>query len=280
MVKVIRAPESDPDGNPEVLGQPRKPGEGNLAWCERARLKMKGAVPEEWTHIALVGGADNLAFRLRVAQSHLRDDMLPSFWSEALLVDPGVSGISGATVARVPLLQPDGDLFARSRNGVVMAPLAEFDDAERYPNFALIAVHVPQADILARLESFKESRAMLDALEHVLRWLAFAWGVARTGNPLHDNFGLPSACMLEMLFAAEGCDLTPGLESRASCPEAIWAAVRRWHRYFATTDGPGRMPFGRFVNDHRYAILGHEGPAPEAAATRPRAKARGARRAE
>ena len=32
-------------------------------------------------------------------------------------------------------------------------------------------------------------------------------------------------------IAAAGYDLTPGLESRSCCPEAIWQAVRWWQDY-------------------------------------------------
>jgi len=64
------------------------------------------------------------------------------------------------------------------------------------------------------------------------RWLAYAWGIARTSNPLLENFGMPSAAMLEIIFGAAGFDLTPGLESRSSCPEAIWQAAKWWHQYY------------------------------------------------
>jgi hypothetical protein len=42
---------------------------------------------------------------------------------------------------------------------------------------------------------------------------------------------MPSAAMLETVTGAAGFDLTPGLESRASCPEAIWQSARWWHEY-------------------------------------------------
>ena len=243
------------DSNPDFTSLPRAGGEGNLAWGERAALEMKAdAGPDTWTYIVLLGGADTLSFRLRVAQSHLRPDMLPSYWSEAILVQLTSATLDGAQAVNVPLTQPGGTAYAPYENGVVSRPLSEFDDAERYPNIALIALPVPQQRMLARVETFRRSRSSLDALEHVLRWLAYAWGVARTGNPLHENYGLPSACMLETICAAEDFDLTPGLESRASCPEAIWGAAIHWHDYFGKT-GERKVPFGRYSIDHEYPIL-------------------------
>lgn len=251
MTYQTRSPSSSP--NPDFQLFPRVAGEGNLAWGNRAVADMKTFGPKDWTYVVMLGGADTLSFRLCVAQSHLRSDMLPSFWSHALLVLLKDASISGAEASHVPLLQPDGIDYSPKHNGVVTQPLADFDDPVRYPNIAVVGLPVPQAKIEKRLAAFRSSRSVLDALEHALRWLAFAWGVARTGNPLHENYGLPSACMLETLCAAEGVDLTPGLESRASCPEAIWIAARHWHDYFEKING--NMPSGRFCVDHRFPII-------------------------
>jgi hypothetical protein len=264
MVRQARSTTSD--RNPDFTSLPRSEGEGNLAWGERAALQMQAADPERWSHIVLLGGADTLSFRLRVAQAHLRRDMLPSYWSEAMLVQLKGLTLEGAQAVHVPLAQPGGLAFSPHENGIVSRPLVEFDDAARYPNIALIALPVPQERMTARVEAFRRSRSSLDALEHVLRWLAFAWGVARTGNPLHENYGLPSACMLETICAAEDFELTPGLESRASCPEAIWASAIYWHDYFGKT-GERKVPYGRFAVEHGYPIL--EPPETQPGATPP-----------
>jgi len=253
MVNQARSTATKP--NPDILPLKRNSGEGNLAWGERAAIEMIGETDAlDHTYVALLGGADTLALRLRIAQSHLRSDMLPSLWSEALLVELTSRSLQGAQAILVPLAQPDGPRFAPAENGVLEAPLARFDDPLRYPNIALFALPIPQAKILARVERFRRSRTSLDALEHVLRWLAFCWGVAKAGNPLHDNIGLPSACMLEIVCAAQDFELTPGLESRTSCPEAIWASMLHWHEYYAKT-GDRKVPFGRYSRDHTYPIL-------------------------
>ena len=238
--------------NPRLDELERKPGEGNVQWCGRAAKAMAAAPRSRWTYIALLGGADTLAFRLRIAQGHLRRDMLPSYWSESILIQTQGPTMESARAIHVPLAQPDGPKFATRDNGVVSRPLSDFDDAGRYPNIALIALPVSEADILARVRDFSANRATLDTLEHVLRWLAFAWGVARTGNPLHENYGLPSACMLETVCAAASFDLTPGLEARASCPEAIWSAARHWYDYFQKAHA--NMPRGCYFHQHFYPI--------------------------
>jgi hypothetical protein len=250
MLRQIRS--SSNEKNPHFKELKRGPQQTNLQWGEKAVEAMKTGGIDRWTYIALVGGSDSMAFRLRVAQSHLRADMLPSFWSEVLLLQLEGETTKGAQAIHVPLIQREAPEFATRTNGVVRRPLGDFDDPERYPNIAIIALPIAQENILERIEAFSLQRSTLDALEHVLRWLAFAWGSARTPNPLHDNVGLPSACMLETVTAAEQFDLTPGLEARASCPEAIWAAARYWHKYFI--EFKQRAPIGRYCTPHGYAI--------------------------
>ena len=250
MARQARSKSQKP--NPHLDELDRNSGEGNVHWCGRAAKTM--VTPKsQWTYVALLGGADTMAFRLRIAQGHLRRDMLPSYWSESILIQTQGQSMESARAIHVPLAQPDGPKFATRDNGVVSRPLSDFDDTERFPNIALIALPVSQADIMARVRDFSASRGTLDTLEHVLRWLAFAWGVARTGNPLHENYGLPSACMLETVCAAANFDLTPGLEARASCPEAIWSAARHWYDYFEKAHD--NMPRGCFFHPHMYTIL-------------------------
>ncbi|SFP30023.1 hypothetical protein SAMN05443579_11079 [Variovorax sp. PDC80] len=253
MVNPARSTSKQP--NPDVQSLERFPAEGNLAWSERAALQMIGDTDaRDHSFMVLLGGSDTLAFRLRVAQSHLRSDMLPSLWSEALLVRMKGRSLHGAKAAYVPLAQPEAPFFPPSENGVVEVPLSKFDDVRRYPNIALFALPIRQEDLFEQVKRFRSARSTLDTLEHILRWLAFSWGVARTGNPLHDNIGLPSACMLETVCAAQDFELTPALESRTSCPEAIWASMLHWHGYYANT-GKKAVPLGRFSTRHKFEII-------------------------
>ena len=58
--------------NKKLKEEPTKPGETNTKWL--GRLGNEDGV-------ILIGGTSVAAFRVRVAQSSLRSDMLPSFWS-------------------------------------------------------------------------------------------------------------------------------------------------------------------------------------------------------
>lgn len=115
--------------------------------------------------------------------------------------------------------------------------LNQYAKPDEYPNIAVLNVPVKLAEVLESLEKFKKQRAVLDGVDLILHWLAYTWGVARSPNPLLDGLGLPSAAMLEIVAAPTVSILD--LESRSSCPEAIWQAARWWHEYYEKQNKEG-----------------------------------------
>jgi hypothetical protein len=211
----------------------RKRNEDNIKWLARNMpAKLDEAV------LVMVGGKSEVDFRLRIAQSHARSDLTPSKWSHVMLLKNAGKKTSSA-VYEISLDPPRGLGFPTPQNGVQEGELAHYRDPDKYPNIAILAVPVPQADIEAALRRFKMQRAVLDGVDLMVRWLAFVWGVARSGNPLLEGYGIPSAAMLEIIVGAAGFDLTPGLESRSSCPEAISQAAKYWHEYYSEQNKEG-----------------------------------------
>lgn len=227
--------------NPDVSEIPAREGESNREWLARA-----GA----GEGVLLLGGATLSHFRIRVAQSHLRHDMLPSPWSQCGLLT------GGGEVITVPLeTGPDVSLIPDC-NGVRRVPLAEFDDPARFPNVAILRFADNYGPVLDRslIGKVMTQRAVADLPAAMLAWLAFVWGVGHAGNPLFEEKGLPCAALVEILHSMAGVELTPGLSSSASCPEAIWQAARWWSPYYAAaaeleTGSPVRavVPRGAYV---------------------------------
>ena len=62
-----------------VVQQPASAREGNHAWL--ARLGAPGGVKLDENGIILLGGSSVASFRIRVAQSSMRHDLVPSYWS-------------------------------------------------------------------------------------------------------------------------------------------------------------------------------------------------------
>jgi hypothetical protein len=161
MLKIVRSTTTQ--SNPQFTPFERNADESNTAWGERAVLDMQAGGPDAWTYVVLLGGSDTLAFRVRIAQSHLRHDMLPSFWSESILVRLAGATLADAEALHVPLHQPEGPAFAARVNGVVARPLTDFDDTTRFPNIAVIALPIAQDKVIGKVDSFRQSRATLDA---------------------------------------------------------------------------------------------------------------------
>jgi hypothetical protein len=219
----------------------RADGEDNVAWLRRALTELPDPASEDTpTHLALIGGRDQIGFRLRVAQAHLRHDMTPSHWSHAVLLGPVGKDVRRLTTYEVSLQPPSGFGIPTATNALQTGQFRTYADPDRYPNIALLRLPVDATawqrattrDEISVLERFEKQRSVLDVTELVLQWLGFLWGVGRSANPLLEGYGVPTAAAIETILAAVGYDITPALESRASCPEAIWQAAKWWHPYF------------------------------------------------
>jgi len=225
MLKILR---SDAAGkNPRFRKAPRKPKEDNLAWLAR-NLPSDSKL----SSLVLIGGRSPCSFRLRVAQSHLRDDLTPSHWSHALLLGKGSDKLSDRSTYEISLEPAIGFGYPPAANAVQEGKLSAYRDKQQYPNIAVIEVPVAVAKLEKHLQKFQSQRAVLDALELLVAWLAYVWGVGRAANPLMDGMGIPSAAMIEVVVGAAEYELTPGLASRSSCPEAIWQSALWWYEYY------------------------------------------------
>jgi hypothetical protein len=236
VIRYQNAPRS-PEKPPAADVLPRRAGENNLQWLLRARAALH-AQPEE-TALLLLGGDDRLSRRLREAQARIRHDLAPSWWSHVLCLPATEALAADSPVLEISLVPPAGFGFPAQANGIQQGRLGHYRrrvvsadaDQNSYPNIALLLVPVPAAALHKAVGDLQQQRLQQDFPALVLRWLAWAWGTGAQDNPLLEGLGLPSAVMLEAAFAAAGYDLTPGLESRSCCPEAIWQAVRWWQDY-------------------------------------------------
>lgn len=182
--------------------------------------------------LILIGGTDLLHFQIRVAQSHVRHDMTPSYWSH---VGIAMRGDAGVEIHEVALDPPGGFTDMPASNGIRTVPLNRYDDRNRFPNLGLLRFPVHEAPgetVCDAILKIQQERGLLDLTALILPWLGFAWGAGLPTNPLLNGNGVPSAAFAEAVFAALGLELTPGLATRASCPEAIWQAARWWHQYY------------------------------------------------
>jgi hypothetical protein len=232
-----------------------KPKETNSAW-----LKRVGGTGG----LLLLGGASVSDFRIRVAQSHARADLTPSNWSlVGILLD-------GQTFLSVPLELSGPAAEIALGNGVQTCSVADYDDPERFPNIAVVSFTPDNEKIVEFTHLIggnpktgkPAQRNIIDLPTLMLPWLSYIWITGKASNPLSDGLGLPSAAFVETVYGMAGIELTPGLASATSCPEAIWQAAKYWHDFYeeaiettSEKNATQQIPQGSFALRQRAAAL-------------------------
>jgi hypothetical protein len=201
---------------------PRAHETSNVAW-----LKDTGLTDG----IILLGGTSVAHFRLRVAQAQLRGDLLPSYWSVAGIL------LDGESFASVPLDTLEESSLVPTTNGVQVCGLADYDDTTRFPNIAVLRFTEDWGAVRKAVELVRLQRSIIDLPSLMLAWLGYIWAAGQHGNPLLSGMGIPSAAFVETAYGIKGMEITPGLASGASCPEAIWQSAKWWHEFYAQPRG-------------------------------------------
>lgn len=203
--------------NQSIALKETKKNEGNRAW-----LKRVGASDG----LLLLGGAATSHFRIRVAQSHARADLKPSLWSLAGILTGSDSFLS------TPLELCGAASEIAARNGVQTCSMADYDDPAQFPNIAVLRFTEESTKILDNAKRIEDQRSIIDLPALMLPWLSYIWITGKATNPLAEGLGLPSAAFVETAYGIAGIELTPGLASATSCPEAIWQAAKWWHDFY------------------------------------------------
>ena len=240
---------SDGSENPDLRRARRTAGETANGWVTRNVIEEHA--PNLVGSILLIGGRDLMDFRLRVAQSHVRHDMQPSHWSHAALVSGAGAGQGDIELLEVALVPDGGFGDVPSNNGIQQGKLSAYDDARRFPNIAWLDFGWDEHRVTTVAEArdrFRMERHIVDIPALIVEWLGFVWGVGAAGNPLLNDRGMPSAAGVEGICGLADMELTPGLSSMASCPEAIWQAAK-WWRGFYEADGTGTIQVPKGVYD-------------------------------
>ena len=226
--------------SPKCLEAPRPARMDNLEWLNTQLKELRRADKKDSFVILLGGRRSVYDFRLQVAQSHVRGDLTPSHWSHVAMLSTPATTISNRSRILEASLEPyEGFQVPSMHNGLQAAPLSRYADPANSPNIAVIRVPVPPGDwqdnhgeqksILAQ---FADQRSVLDVTTLMLEWLAYAWGAGEAPNPLLNGHDIPSAAVIEAILGAAGYDVSPGLDTAASSPEAFWQTAKWWHTYY------------------------------------------------
>ncbi len=184
--------------------------------------------------IGLVGGNSWPACALQAAQSVLRWDRRPSYWSHCFLICREATKIEETRLWECTLEPYALSDLLPEHNAVTSRTLDAYADPGSYPNVALVAFKLGDKEVKALIARAKKPN--IDRLRFPLwdlagRWIAYLWGGAAV-NPLTEGFRMPSAGYVEMAYEAAGIDLTPGSSERNSSPEHIWQTAKWWYKPF------------------------------------------------
>lgn len=179
--------------------------------------------------VLLLGGSSLVDFRTRVAQSHLRHDLAPSYWSIAAILE------GGRRIWTVPLDSFADTSSIPAANGVRLRSVRDYDDPEVYPNIAILDFGAVTRKVGTSATEVSYQRAAVDIVSMIVPWLAFLWGTEAAANPLLQSVGLPSAAFVEAVYGMLRLELTPNLSTQSSCPEAIWQSAKWWHSFYEET---------------------------------------------
>jgi hypothetical protein len=199
--------------------------ETNREWLKRVQKDTSFGT----SGLLLIGGNSVTHFRIRTAQSHLRRDLMPSYWSLVGILSSEKAFFSAPLDWKGKLSKMP---FA---NGIQSCKLSDYDDPARFPNIAVIQFARTDESILEYAKRLQLQRSVIDLPALIISWLEYVWAVGKKGNPLTEGHGLPSAVFAETVFGIAGIELTPGLATASSCPEAIWQSARWWKSFYEET---------------------------------------------
>jgi len=183
--------------------------------------------------ILLVGGSDHASWTTRVQQAPMRFDRRPSDFSHAALVcEWDRSAPERSWGLEINLVDVAPSAQRPEHGAVTLFRVADYLDAVRFPNLAVIDVPPPSG---ASLDAVVEAARtpLRDSLRYpLLRWLA-AWRAFLTlpeasPHPLANRTPHPAAALVAMAYEAAELTLVPAATDMQHCPELLWANAKYW----------------------------------------------------
>lgn len=223
--------------------------------------------------IGLVGSSDLPGICLRRAQSVLRLDQRPSYWSHAFIISEpwdGSSPVSRLPIAEVPFFARNGQFPEPADNAVIRGTtLGHYLDRRRDPNVALFSVaklvkkrikpldKSERAILASMIQDPNMDRARYDFWADLGAWKQYFWSGEQLPNPTRNGQPIPSTSFIEMLYEQIGIDLSPAASERNSAPEHFWTSMRWWLQQDVQEDRgtEGAIVAGCYtIRDHGAAV--------------------------
>ncbi|MGE0473264.1 MAG: hypothetical protein AB7P17_06490 [Nitrospirales bacterium] len=228
-----------------------------------ASLAKQGIGNRGLLTVGLVGSRDLPGHTLRMAQSMLRWDLRPSYWSHVFVVVQPVSSrraLRSLPILEIPL-HPRNGIFPKPEcNGINEGMLGAYENKDIDANVGLFAVSMSDEEarkLKKRAMNWNLDRVRYNFWDMLGAWQSYLWSQGAKRNPLREGIPIAASSYIEFIFEGLGLGVTPGTSERNSAPEHLWNAACWWHKAFKAQD---RKVSGMFVTrDPGGAMLGsHE----------------------
>jgi hypothetical protein len=210
--------------------------------------------------IGMMGEYGMIGYSIRLAQSIIRFDRQPSYWSHVFLFDSEVPADKDAILSRskqAPTIWESTIDFTGPLhqlhlvNGVSPRYLRDYAK----PDFNVLAHHcVPNIGVAVFALNEEEVQSMLrrmtepevDALRYdfsglIGTWLAYIFNREREENPLGAGNAVFCSAYCQLVYDTLSIDLSMGAHARNTSPENIWQSVKWFSDSFARLGHPVRL---------------------------------------
>jgi hypothetical protein len=210
--------------------------------------------------IVLLGQRDLPGVALRRAQSVLRWDLRPSYWSHVMVIVGEGDDVAAVPTREVTIHSRSGVLAEPANNAVVPAHLGLFTDPERDANVALITVGMSSGEaksVVSRaVDEPNLDRLRYDLWDTLGVWQAYLWSRQIPVSPLREGYPMFSSAFVEYCYEAIRIDLSPGASERNGSPEHLWNTAMWWHEQLAELTPPRPIRGWFCIRDPGCAVLG------------------------
>ena len=193
--------------------------------------------PADTIYVGLVGGRDPASMTVRLAQSFLRFDRRPSYFSHVFLFTGRGDAILECRLVGADPSRPE-------TQGVVRDRARRYQDAEDWPNKALIGFtfrevkggDAPSKRVKSVLDAATDSRKIrerYDVWSMIAAWQPYLFEPHRHANPLVERSPHPGAAFVRWALGMAGIEGSPGALDELDAPEHLWAAANYWYEAYA-----------------------------------------------
>ena len=156
--------------------------------------------------VGLIGSRDLPGHSLRMAQSILRWDLRPSYWSHVFVVAEPVTSrasLSKLKILEIPLFSRNGQFPKPENNGVNEGTLGQYEDKAVDANVGLVAISMSDPEvqkIFKRAHAWNADRVRYNFWDMLGAWQSYLWSQGTKTNPLREGVPIAASSVEVILF--------------------------------------------------------------------------------